>query len=146
MQSSNSPIPVFGSLNPAIEYKLRPAAYVVITDRQGRIAAVKGNSHYFLPGGGSLPGESPEQTVVREVREELAYDVCIIRQIGKAIQYFYADERHYQMEAVFFAGQFANKVKGTGENELYWLESVHIETDFYHQSHAWAVAQLRISI
>ena len=64
--------PVFGFENPDIEYEPRPAAYAVITDRQGRIAAVKGTRvGYFLPGGGSLSDETAEQTVAHEVREEL---------------------------------------------------------------------------
>ncbi len=143
MQSGDCPIPTFGLLNAAIAYQPRPAAYVVITDQQGRIAAVKGKSHYFLPGGGSLAEETPEETVTREVREELAREVGIIGRIGKAVQYFYAEGQHYRMEAVFFAGEFIGEATGIGEHELCWLEVEQIEADFYHKSHVWAVRQLR---
>lgn len=141
MRSGNPPIPVFGSLNPALEYQPRPAAYVVITDPQGRVAAVKGKRHYFLPGGGALPDETPEQTVVREVREELAREVCLLRPLGQAVQYFSADEQHYRMEAVFFAAEFAGAATGAGEHELEWLEAWQIAEGFYHPCHAWAVGQ-----
>jgi 8-oxo-dGTP diphosphatase len=132
--------PDFGFENPAIEYEPRPAAYAVITDREGRIAAVKGTrGGYFLPGGGSQFGETAEQTVAREVREELARDIRIVRQIGEAIQFFYADGRHYRMEAVFFEAEFAS---GAGEHELHWLASEDLERAFFHQCHVWAACQV----
>ena len=39
---------------------------------------------------GSLPGETPEETLVREVREELARSVRLVTKIGEAAQVFYA--------------------------------------------------------
>ena len=125
-----------------IEYNLRRAAYAVIIGPNGRIAVVKGNSGYFLPGGGSLPAERPEQTLRREVREELAADVRIVRRIGEAVQYFYADEQHYRMEAVFFEAEFNREGGGGGEYELCWLGREEIERGFYHLSHAWASCQV----
>ena len=97
---------------------------------------------YFLPGGGSLSGETPEQTVAREVREELARGVRIIRQIGEAVQYFYADGHNYRMKAMFFEAEFASEASGAGEHELYWLESEELEQSFFHQCHAWAAGQI----
>ena len=142
MRSDQPPVPVFGSLNPAIGYTPRRAAYAVITDPGGMIATVKGSFGYFLPGGGSLPGETPEQTVRREVREELAREVRIVRQIGEAIQYFYADGRQYRMEATFFAAEFSSDAGGVGEHELYWLDKAEMEGAFFHGSHAWAGCQI----
>ena len=142
MQSDESSIPVFGSHSPAIECTPRRAAYAVITDPKGRLAAVKGKSGYFLPGGGSLPTETPEQTLRREVNEELATEVRIVRRIGEAIQYFYADGQHYRMEAAFFAVEFSSDASGAGEHELYWLEPEEVERAFYHPSHAWAGRQV----
>jgi 8-oxo-dGTP pyrophosphatase MutT (NUDIX family) len=41
---------------------------------------VKGTSgKFFLPGGGSLPEETAEETVRREIREELARSVRLMR-------------------------------------------------------------------
>jgi len=84
MRSSQTSTPVFGSANPAIECKLRRAAYAVITDSKGRVAVVRAGGKYFLPGGGSLHGETPEQTLRREAMEELARSVRIVRKIGEA--------------------------------------------------------------
>src|SRR5690348_10349000 len=100
----------FGTPEPGISYRERRAAYAVIV-REGRVATVQNRGRHFLPGGGSLPNEAPEQTVVREVREELARSVRLIRKIGEATQYFYADadDCHYHMPAVFFAAEFTDE-------------------------------------
>ena len=95
---------IFGNILTGIKYQDRPAAYAVITNEIGSIAAVKGNQHYFLPGGGSLSNETPEATIHRELREELARDVKLIRKIGEAIQYFSAGEEYYRITG---CGQFS---------------------------------------
>ena len=134
---------IFGSPEPDVAYTERPAAYVVII-ADSKVALVKGRQKYFLPGGGALAGEAPEATVVREVREELARGVRLTRRLGAALQYFYAaaDERHYQMHAIFFAGEFTDEACGdTGEHELHWLPLAEVEQNCFHACHAWAVGQ-----
>ena len=134
---------IFGSAKPSVQYRERRAAYVVIT-RDGKVALVKSGQKHFLPGGGSLPGEAPEATVVREVHEELARPVRLLRSLGEATQYFYSgdDDRHYKMLAVFFAGEFTDKAHiGTGEHQLDWLPVREIEQACFHECHAWAVRQ-----
>jgi 8-oxo-dGTP diphosphatase len=145
MQSSDGAILTFGVMNSDIAYTPRPAAYAVIMDQQGRIAAVTGKHGYFLPGGSSLTDETPEQTIRREVREELAHEVRIVSQTGEAIQYFIADHQHYRMEAHFFAAEFVGGAKGTGEHGLHWLAAETVGEMLYHESHAWAVSQSRSS-
>src|SRR5205085_2738055 len=74
---------------PNLKYKDRRAAYAVIITGSDRMAAVKGREKYWLPGGGSLKEETAEETILREVREELGRTVRLIQEIGQAIQYFY---------------------------------------------------------
>ena len=134
---------IFGSPEPSVQYTERRAAYVVVAT-DGKVAMVKEWQKYFLPGGGSVPGEAPEDTVAREVNEELARRVRLIHKIGEAIQYFYstADDRHYQMLATFFAGEFTDEPSsGTGEHELHWLPLMESELACFHACHAWAVRQ-----
>jgi len=88
-----------------------------------------------------LAGETPEQTVVREVGEELMREVKILHCLGAAVQYFSADGLDYRMVAVFFEAVFVGDAAGIGEHELYWLEPAEIEHAFFHQSHAWATLQ-----
>src|SRR5262245_17613821 len=93
----------FGVPLEGVSYADRSAAYAVVAGANGTVAAVRSTSDkFFLPGGGCLPGEAFEETVRREVREELARSVRLVRRIGTATQYFYAadDDRHYRMSAL----------------------------------------------
>ena len=133
---------IFGSPEPGVRYAERRAAYVVVADGDGRVAMVKSGRKHFLPGGGSLPGEAPEETVAREVSEELARGVRLTRRIGEAVQYFYsgADGLHYEMRATFFAGAFTDGARGGArEHELHWLPAAEAEEACFHACHAWAV-------
>jgi 8-oxo-dGTP pyrophosphatase MutT (NUDIX family) len=134
-------MPTFGAPEPEIVYTERRAAYVVIVNEQEAIATVEFRGKFFLPGGGSLPDETPENTVVREVREELAAEVRLIRKIGEAVQYFYAalDDQHYRMRAVFFAAEFAGEPEGLGEHRLCWLPTAEAGQALYHECQTWAV-------
>jgi 8-oxo-dGTP pyrophosphatase MutT (NUDIX family) len=134
----------FGTRLEGVAYSARPAAYTVVGGQNGTVGAVLGPSGMiWLPGGGSLPGESPEQTVIREVREELARKVRLVGKIGVATQFFYAsdDARYYEMLAVFFLAEFPDEPNGQGEHRLYWLPLAEAERTFFHESHAWAARQ-----
>lgn len=65
---------------------LRVAAYAVITDDDGRVLLsrwIEGTKPtWTMPGGGMDPGEHPEDTARREVREETGYDVAIGEVLG----------------------------------------------------------------
>ena len=136
---------IFGSPEPGVQYAERRAAYVVVFNGDGEVATVKSRNKHFLPGGGSLADETPEKTIVREVREELARGVRLTRAIGEAVQYFYsaADEQHYKMRVVFFAGEFTDESPGgAGEHELRWLTVAEAERACFHACHAWAARRV----
>jgi 8-oxo-dGTP diphosphatase len=135
---------IFGSPQANVQYKERRAAYVVIVNDKGEVATVGSRHKRFLPGGGSAPFEAAEETIVREVREELALDVRLTRKIGEAVQYFYSgsDECHYKMLATFYAGEFTGETcAGACENELHWLPPEYAQRECFHECHAWAVQQ-----
>jgi 8-oxo-dGTP diphosphatase len=138
---SDSDVPIFGSRLAGVPYEKRPAAYVVIRNQAGAVAAVRGPAGYWLPGGGANPGESPEETAVREVREELGREVRLLGRIGEAVQFFHAaDEgKYYDMTAVFFRAELVGEPFGPGEYELSWLDVSHPAPQFYHACHDWAV-------
>jgi 8-oxo-dGTP pyrophosphatase MutT (NUDIX family) len=132
----------FGKQLAGVKYRDRPAAYAVITNGGGKVAAVRGKrGNYFLPGGGSLPGEKSEVTIEREVREELARNVRLILKIGEAIQYFSVGESNYRMTAVFYKAEFVGEREGKAEHELEWLDREAMEAKFFHECHKWAVRE-----
>jgi 8-oxo-dGTP pyrophosphatase MutT (NUDIX family) len=135
---------MFGAPLEGITYTDRPAAYAVVYGENGTVAAVRAMSGMIaLPGGGCLPGEAADETLVREVREELARSIQIICRIGEATQFFYAAQEncHYKAMAVFFLADFPDQPSGQGEHELFWLPLADAERAFFHASHAWAVRQ-----
>jgi len=58
-------------------------AFVHIRDRKVLVALNEGNDTWFLPGGHREPGETDEQTLIREVKEELSVDI-----VPDTIDYF----------------------------------------------------------
>jgi 8-oxo-dGTP diphosphatase len=133
----------FGCKVPGVEYQKRPAAYAVVWGPAGTVAAIRTPAGSWLPGGGAHPEETPEETVTREVREELGREIRLLARIGQAVQYFFAsdEDKHYEMEAVFFLGEFVGEPSSTGEYELRWLDSDHPDPAFFHACYQWAVQQ-----
>lgn len=137
MSPANSPLQTFGVYNPAVNYKKRLAAYAVILNRERAVVVVQGKAFCFLPGGGTEDNESPEETVHREVREELGCTVRIIAKIGEAIQYFFADEQNYEMFATFFLAEVIEQNICTAECEWVYLKQGEMAGKFFHDSHEW---------
>lgn len=52
----------------------RPSAYGIVV-REGQILLTQQHKKFMLPGGGMELGETPEQAVIREVKEETGFDV-----------------------------------------------------------------------
>jgi 8-oxo-dGTP diphosphatase len=133
----------FGATPSNVEAVRRLAAYVVILDHAGRVAVVRdeASGRLFLPGGGSRPGESPRQTVEREVREELGHDVKSLAPLGEAIQHFRADGVHYRMHATFFAGRLSASEPLEPEHVWTFLPPDEALAEYFHASHAWIVEE-----
>jgi mutator protein MutT len=62
----------------------RAAAAAVVFNNEGRILLHlrTDNAHWGLPGGSIETGETAEEAIVREVKEETGYDVAVVRLIG----------------------------------------------------------------
>ena len=108
-----------------------------------RARAADGTVRCWLPGGESHPGEPPEATAAREVREELGRAVRLTGRIGEVVQFFYAhtEQCWYEMAAVFFRGTFEAAPLGAGSDELSWLDPAREADSLFHACHAWAVGQ-----
>jgi 8-oxo-dGTP pyrophosphatase MutT (NUDIX family) len=117
------------------------AAYALIVGPHDSVAVVDTRLGLFLPGGGSDPGETPEQTARRECLEELAREIRFTGATREALQHFSVDGRHFRMQAVFLEAQFVSEPHGDGEHQLRWA-SARDAGRFFHRSHAWAAGFL----
>jgi 8-oxo-dGTP diphosphatase len=68
----------------AAAFKRREAARAIVVDADGRIALLHATvyGYYKLPGGGVEDGESYEEALVRECKEEIGCDVVIDAEVG----------------------------------------------------------------
>ncbi|MBP6822757.1 MAG: NUDIX domain-containing protein [Acidobacteria bacterium] len=137
--------PKFGSFNTEVEYRRRPGVYAVIFDERGRFASAKGLKAFFLPGGGIEDGESPEEALTREVREECAREVEIGSFLGSAVQYYSEKDGsiHWEFYCSYFAAQFGVPLDNEPEHELLWLE-LSEDDKLAFDVHRWGVSQYSV--
>lgn len=131
----------FGVREPDKTYHARPGSYAVICDQQGRIAVMKLGACYFLPGGGAEPGESPTQTLARELREECARAARIICRLGEATQLISRPDRCIAKHGIYFEAVFTDTLEGTVEadHQLLWLPPSEAIEQLKHEAQKWAV-------
>jgi len=136
--------PIFGTPREGVAYRPRRAAYAVVLDADSRVAVVRtGGGPLFLPGGGGHPGETPQQTVTREVREECGRTLVIGARLGDAVQFFEAGDQAFEMAASFFTGTFAGDAAGPSEHELLWVAPDRAVAELFHACHVWALGLAR---
>lgn len=71
------------------EYRLRKSARAILFNKEGLIATQHLATYNFhkLPGGGVEVGESIEEALKREVKEEVGCDIETVRPVGVVIEY-----------------------------------------------------------
>jgi 8-oxo-dGTP diphosphatase len=125
---------VFGIRSETLPHTTRACAYAVMTDAEGRVAAVRGDHGLLLPGGGLEPFETPLEAVHREVREELGRRLILGERLGQAIQYFVSGGYCQALYATFYAAEVGDVISTTHEHELEWV----VADQLFHAHHAWA--------
>ncbi len=134
----------FGHRKPGQNYKPRPGSYAVAFNEANQVAIAETPLGCFLPGGGANAGESPEATLAREVTEECGCEAKIIRPLGLATEYVFADgEGYFAKECSFFLASLGEPIHWPvdSDHRLMWLAAPVAKARLVHGSQAWAVSQ-----
>jgi 8-oxo-dGTP diphosphatase len=114
----------------------------IIPYDENKILLIKRNTKPFkgywaLPGGRMDLGETIEQTIVREVKEETGLDVAIMRKIGEYVEKGLKDEVEYEYYPTCFlvklvAGELKKQDSEILEIKLFSLNELPAPLAFEH--------------
>ncbi len=145
MTTENDSISEFGGKLPGRVYVPRPSAYGLIYDASGCLAVLQTPRGGFLPGGGIEAGESPEDALRREVREECSFAIEVGRPLGAAAEYRDTPGHAFAIrkDCLFFAARVVGAGGAATEpgHTLHWLSPAEAETRLAHGSQKWIVRQ-----
>jgi 8-oxo-dGTP diphosphatase len=135
--------PTFGRAPDGVTVEPRPGAYAIVPGDDGRLALVRSARGLYLLGGGSEPGETPEQTVVREACEECGLTLVPGVRLGSANELMHVPEENGWIEkrGVFLVARLGTGSGGPNEpdHELVWVAPGEARAGLAHASHRWAV-------
>jgi 8-oxo-dGTP diphosphatase len=95
------------------------------------------NGYWALPGGRMNPGETVEQTIVREVKEETGLDVAVVRKIGEYHEQGVQDAVEYDYHPACFlvnavGGEIKKQESEIEEINLFSLSAIPTTLAFEH--------------
>jgi 8-oxo-dGTP diphosphatase len=137
-------IPVFGVRVQGCSYVVRPSAYAIVLNEFGRVAVVRAPEGCFLPGGGIENGETAEQTVEREAREECGLILAAGSVLDCAVDIVHSVRENtcFEKRSAFLqADLIAIAVPQEPGHELIWLAHYVAMATLSHEGHRWAVAR-----
>jgi 8-oxo-dGTP diphosphatase len=143
--SSLHPMLQFGTRDSSATYIVRPGAYAIMQDDRGRIGIVMTSTGAFLPGGGQDPGETLEEALHREMREECGLEVRVIERLGCVIQLVHSlrEKAHFEKVCTFFRVVAVGTTDDAVEqdHELIWLEPAEAIDRLCHEGYRHALEQ-----
>jgi 8-oxo-dGTP diphosphatase len=141
--------PVFGIRIAGCRYTVRPSAYALLRDDDGRIAVVRAARGWFLPGGGIEANEDAEQAVEREAREECGLVIEPRGIVGTATEIVHSPAGHsgFEKESVFVEAVVVGRTPPTEpDHELVWLSPAEASARLSHESHRWVVQRAGFTV
>ena len=124
---------------------IRPSAYALFQNDRGEFAVVRTPEGTYLPGGGMDPGETPQQTVIRETLEECGLAIVIGSRTAVAVQFAWSEkeqtyfEKHCTFVDAAVLGPDTSRLEA--DHELFWVDAERACAMLTHESHAWVVTE-----
>ncbi len=133
----------FGTPLAGTTYTDRPGAYAVAVI-EGRVLVVETPMGSFLPGGGVMGNETPEETLRREVDEETGYSIVALRRLGSARQI--VGGRINKVETFFIVdltGQGVAQAKPEPDHRPRWVSVEEAILGLREEAQVWALTAAR---
>jgi len=134
--------PIFGTRVEGAIYRQRPSAYALVRNDAGNFAVVRTPVACYLPGGGMESGETPEQTIIREGREECGFVLKPCARIGRAMEICYSSEEkeYFEKDSFFIEAEIVGHgPQSELDHELVWMSADSAGDALSHGSHRWAI-------
>jgi 8-oxo-dGTP diphosphatase len=134
-----------GNKTDGIKYRERIGAYALILNSDYKIALVKRDNNYFLPGGGAESGETYEECLKRECSEEIGYNLEILKYIGRLSNYTKSIKRNEYLKLIghfYIAKLFdTNYLKIEKDHELVWIPIKESAEKMQEEFQAYAIRE-----
>lgn len=126
---------------PRERFIVRPSVYAIIFNHHQVLLVTNTTSQrYYLPGGGIETGESLEEGLHREVKEEAGIDITNIRLITTAEDFFYYDPTDTAYHALQFYYQASpcsldlstDYQVDQGEDNPQWVQAQSLRPGLFH--------------
>ncbi len=105
-------------------YKIRPTVKGIVLDENRLIALLSTRGHSLFPGGGVEAGETHEEALVRECKEEIGCDIEILSYLGECDQYRASIAKKYEVH--FFVARVVGEKRIPLTEEIDELDSIPI--------------------
>jgi 8-oxo-dGTP diphosphatase len=137
--------PVFGRRTEGDPWVIRPSAYGLLQDRDGRVAIVRSVDGVYLPGGGIEEGETVPEALHREALEECGFLISLGAWAARAVQFAYSasEKSHFEKRCTFLECAIEGIDRGGlhAGHEVLWVPTRSAASLLTHESHGWAIAQ-----
>ena len=140
---ASSATPEFGQAQSGCVYWERSGAYALMLSPDGLLAVVEGREgRLYLPGGGYGEGETGEEALLREAKEEGGWQIEIGPHFAEAIQYVEAGaEGDFRLHARYYRARIIAENIGVAEHRVAWLTLDEAAARLHRACDRWAVGR-----
>ncbi len=108
-------------------------AYGIVRDDKNHILLVQANTgRFYLPGGRIESFETPEEALVREIREECGWSGSVLERLGEAIQPIFGGR--VSLLATYWRVELNARAHDRPEHRMVWLPGPEAAARLHRQS------------